>query len=116
MIFHAKDFLCCSLLTDQIQLSYCHYFWRYWAIHELLLFVSQFVTLLGLEIIAAFSSCHFPTLPKKSEQKFKSFNNEKSLQGEIKSIFQNFERVLVAKNCHRFESEPLNIDKKHKVI
>ena len=41
---------------------------------------------------------------KKSRQKLKYLENEKSFRGEIKSIFKG---ISVAKNCLRRESVPL---------
>ena len=42
--FSTKMFPCYILLTDQISLSGCLYFLRYWAICVLQLFVNQVVT------------------------------------------------------------------------
>ena len=44
MIFQQKCSSCCILLTDQISLSSCLCFSRYWTICVLLLFVKQVVT------------------------------------------------------------------------
>ena len=44
---------------------------------------------------------------KKSLQKFKYLENEKSFKGDIKSIFHHFQRVF--KNSLRPESAPLNL-------
>ena len=44
MIFQEKCLACYILLTDQISLSDCHYFLRYWAICVLQLTASQVVT------------------------------------------------------------------------
>ena len=41
---------------------------------------------------------------KKSRQKLKYLENEKSFRGKIKSIFKG---ILVVKNCLRHESAPL---------
>ena len=46
-------------------------------------------------------------MTKKSRQSFKYLKNEKSFQGDVKSIFHHFKRLLVAKNCLRSESAPL---------
>ena len=37
-------------------------------------------------------------MPKKSRQKFKYLDNEKSFQDEIKSIFHHFERAIIEAN------------------
>ena len=42
--FQEKCFSCYILLTDQISLSDCLYFLRYWAICALQLFIDQAVT------------------------------------------------------------------------
>ena len=44
MIYQGKCFSCYVLLTDQVSLSDCFYFLRYWGICVLQLFVSQVVT------------------------------------------------------------------------
>ena len=41
---------------------------------------------------------------KKSKQKFKYLENDKSFYGEIKSIFIIFKRLPIAKNCLRSET------------
>ena len=46
-------------------------------------------------------------MTKKSRQKFKHPKNEKSFNGEIKSIFHHFKGLSVAKNCLRAEDAPL---------
>ena len=45
---------------------------------------------------------------KKSRQKLKYIENEKSFRGEIKSIFTIFKGLSVAKNCIRPDSAPLS--------
>ena len=48
-------------------------------------------------------------MTKKSRQKVKYLENEKSLQGEIKSIFHKiFKWLSFAKNCLRPERAPLS--------
>ena len=46
-------------------------------------------------------------MTKKSKQKFKYLENEKSFWGEIKNIFFVFKGISVVKNCLRPESAPL---------
>ena len=46
-------------------------------------------------------------MTKKSRQKHKYLENEKSFLGEIKSFFIIFKGLSVAKNCLRPESAPL---------
>ena len=59
-------------------------------------------------------------MPKKSRQKFKYLENEKSFQDEIKSIFYNFLRAIIEANKKGFlegESPTLKVQscklKKH---
>ena len=49
-------------------------------------------------------------MTKKSRQKLKYLDKEKSFLGEIKSIFHHFsiKGLSVAKNCLRPESAPLS--------
>ena len=94
--FSRKLFLIFShyiLLTDQISLSDSLYFSRYWAICALQLFFNQAVT--------------FCYMTKKSRQKLKSLENEKSFWGEIKGIFIIFKGLSIAKNFLRPECAPL---------
>ena len=46
-------------------------------------------------------------MAKKSRQKSKYLENEKSFRLEIKSIFHHFKGLSVAKHCLRPESAPL---------
>ena len=56
-------------------------------------------------------------MTKKSRQKFKYFENEKSFQSEIKKHFSSFLKGLsVAKNCLRLESTPLMKANRHNLI
>ena len=49
-------------------------------------------------------------MTKKSRQKFKYLENEKSFYGEVKSMFLIiFEGLSVAKNSLKPESVPLNV-------
>ena len=43
-------------------------------------------------------------MPKKSIQKFKYLENEKSFEDNIKSIFYNFWRAIIEANIFFFES------------
>ena len=47
-------------------------------------------------------------MTKKSREKLKYPENEKSFLGEIKSIFHNFKGLSIAKNCLGPESAPLS--------
>ena len=48
-------------------------------------------------------------MTKKSRQKFKYLENEKSFQDKVKSIFTTFQWHSVAKNCLRPETAHLTI-------
>ena len=63
---------------------------------------------LHFEINLIFLIKPFLSMIKKSRQKFKYLKNEKSLSGEIKSIFVIFKGLSVPKNCLRPESAPLS--------
>ena len=54
-------------------------------------------------------------MTKKSRQKFKNNENEKSFSSEIKSIFHHFKGLLVDENCLRSDSMPLTIYFKLKI-
>ena len=49
-------------------------------------------------------------MTKNSRQKFKYLENEKSFQGEMKSICIFFKGLSVAKSCLRPDSVPLKAD------
>ena len=53
------------------------------------------------EINLSFLIKSFFYMTKRSRQKFKYLENEKSFSGEIESIFHNFKGFLVVKNCLR---------------
>ena len=59
--FSEQRFSCYILLTDQISLSDCLYFLRYWAICVLRLFVNQAVTSQNLKLTLSFLSSRFAT-------------------------------------------------------
>ena len=71
--------------TNQISLSDCLWFSRYWAICVLQLFANQAVTSQNLS---------YPYLGNQvvllHDQKFKYLENEKSFSGEIKNFFHHF--------------------------
>ena len=96
MIFLEKIFSYCILLTDQIPLSDCLYFSRYWEICVLQLFVNQAVTPQNLKLNFLFKPFRYMT--KKSRQKLEYLENEKSFWCEIKSIFHHFQRAF---SCQR---------------
>ena len=76
--FKEKYFSCYILLTDHVLLSGCFYFLRYWAICVLQLFVDQFMTSWILKLTLSFWSSRFFFMTKKSWQKLKYLENEKS--------------------------------------
>ena len=57
----SRKMFCYILLTDQISLSDCLYFWRYWTTYVLWLFVNQAVTPKHLKLILSFYSSRFDT-------------------------------------------------------
>ena len=74
-VWFFKKHICYILLTDQILLSDCIYFLRYWVICLLYFFVVKSVTSYIFKLTIVFLSCY---LTKKSGQKYKYLKNEKS--------------------------------------
>ena len=66
--------------------------------HDVINFESNFIFLI----------MPFSCMVKKSRQKFKYLENEKSFQGEIKSIFIIFKGLSFEQNFYRHKSAPLN--------
>ena len=66
------------LLLNSINRPGCHYFVRYWAICALQLFVNPVVASWIIKLILSLQSSHFFYMTKKSWQKFKYLENEKS--------------------------------------
>ena len=78
MIFREKCFSRYIILTDEISLSDCPYFLRYWAISVLqLLFSFQGHDVINIEINLIFLIKPFFNMTKKSRQKFKYLENKK---------------------------------------
>ena len=105
---YKKCFSFYILLIDQISLLDCLYFLRYWSICVL----SFIVCFLGcgvtnFEINLIFLLKQLFRMTKTLRQKNKYFENKKSFQGEIKSIFIIFKGLSIAKNCLRPENAPL---------
>ena len=92
LIFQEKCFSCDILLTDEVSLSDCLYFLRYWAICVLQLFVSHI-------------KLHF-SIKKKWRQIFKYLDNEKV---KPKVFFIIFKELSAVKTCLRPESGPLRV-------
>ena len=61
----------------------------------------------NLKLTLIFLIKHFPYMNKKSRQKLKYLENEKSFLGEIKAFFIIFKGLSVAKNYLRTESASL---------
>ena len=78
IIFEEKYLSCYILFIDQIWLSSCLYFVRYWAICVLQLFVNQLVTCMNFEVNHIFLIKPFSYMTKTSWQKLKYLENEKS--------------------------------------
>ena len=72
-----KCFACYIILTDQISLSNCLYFSRYWAICVLQLFVTD-CDVIETEMNFIFLIKSFWYMTKKSRQKFKYLENKRS--------------------------------------
>ena len=60
---------CYDLLTEQISLSGCLYFLRYWSVCVLRLLVNQFLTSQILKLTLSFSLSRFSTWPKNQDKK-----------------------------------------------
>ena len=92
--FQEKWFSCCILLTDQISLSDCLFFLKYWAICVLRLFLKQAVTSYNLKLtVSLLSSSIFLIkcyMIKKSRQKLKNLENKKSFWSE-----NNYEKCFL---------------------
>ena len=65
-------------LTDQISLSCCLYFLRYWAIYIILIIRFPGCDVMNFEINLSFPIKLFSCMTKKPEQEFKYLQNEKS--------------------------------------
>ena len=89
MIFQEKCVSCYILPTGNISLPDRLYFLRYWSKCVLQLFVNLVVTLQFLKLTLPLNEAVF-FMTKKSKQKCKYLENEKSFKREIKSIFQHF--------------------------
>ena len=76
--FSTKCSSCYILLTEQISLPGCLYFLSYWTICVLQLFVDQVVTSWILKLTLSFQSSRFCYMTKKSWQKLRYLENEKS--------------------------------------
>ena len=75
IFFEKIYFSCYILLIDQVSLSGCLYFIKYWTIWVLQLFVNQVVTSWILKLPLAFLSNRFFYMTKKSWQKLKYLEN-----------------------------------------
>ena len=96
-----------DLLTDQISLSVCLYFLKYWTICVLQLFVSQ--ADINFEVNPIFLTKPFFYVTKNSRQKFKYLENEEGFLNEIKSVFHHFYRVFICQKLSQTGSLPLTI-------
>ena len=77
MIFQEKCFSSYILLADQISLPDCLYFLRYWSVCVLQLFVNL-VDVTDFEINLIFLFKPFSYMTKKTRQRFRYLENEKS--------------------------------------
>ena len=76
--FSTKMFLCCILLTDQISLPDCIYFLRYWVNTRVAIVCFSGCVAINFEIKLIFLIKLFPYMTKKSRQKIKYLENQKS--------------------------------------
>ena len=109
IIFHKKCFSCYILLTDQISLSHCLYFSKYWPICVLRLFFNRLVKSWNLELALSFLSSRFATWPKSQYKKLNILWRKRAFVVKQKEFFIIFKRLSVAKNCIRPETGPFLI-------
>ena len=77
IIFEWKYFSCYILLIDQVSLSGCFYFVRYWAICVLQLFVSQVVTPWILKLTLIYQAV-FSTWPKSHDKNLNTLRTKRA--------------------------------------
>ena len=109
IIFHKKCFSCYILLTDQISLSHCLYFSKYWAICVLRLFFNQLVKSWDLKLALSFLSSRFATWPKSQYKNVNILRKKGAFVVKQKAFFIIFKGLSVAKNCIRPERGPFLI-------
>ena len=97
-IFQEKCFSFYSLLIDQISLSDCLYFLRYWA-----------VTSQNLKLTLSFSSSRFDTRPKSQGKSLNILRKKRDFNLKQKAFFIIFKRLSVAKNCLRPDTAILTL-------
>ena len=106
--FSRKCFSCYSLLTDQISLSDCLYFSRYWAIYVLQLFVNHPLTSQNLKLTLSFLSSRFATWPKSQYKILNILRTKRAFDVKLKAFFIIFKGLSAAKYCLKPESTPLS--------
>ena len=106
MIFRQNCSSCCVLLTDQVSLSDCLYFLRYWGICVLQLFVNQVVTS-KISINVIFLIKLFLCMIKKSRQNLNILRTKRAFMVKQKTFSIIFKVLSVVKNCFRPQSAPL---------
>ena len=111
MTFEEKCFLCYNLLTDQISLSDCLYFSRYWSICVLHLFVNQAVTSFWnyFEINLILLIKPFCYTTKNQNNKLNILRMKRAFGVKLKAFFIILKGLSVAKNYVRTEGPPLII-------
>ena len=105
--FSKKWFSCYILLTDQISLSDCLYYLKYWSICVFRLFVNQVVTLQVLKLALSFWSICFYTWPKSQDKNLNILRTERAFEVKQKAFFVIFKGLSVVKSCLGPESVTL---------
>ena len=83
-----KCFSCFILLTDQISLSNCLHFLRYWGICVLQLFVFQVMTSFILKRTISFKQSCFSTWPKNQDKDLNILRTKTALKVKQKTFSQ----------------------------
>ena len=78
--FSRKCFPCYILLTEQMVLSDCLYFLRYWTICVLQLFANQAVTSKNLKLTLYFLSSRFVTRPKCKDKNLNILRTKRAFE------------------------------------
>ena len=104
MIFKEKCFSCYIFLSDQVSFT-CWDIGQYVNCNYLLTRLRRHQCWNNLIVLIK----SFLYMTKKSREKFNYLENEKSFQGEMKSIFPIFKGFSVAKNCLRPEIASVRI-------
>ena len=94
-IFEEKCFSWYILLIDQISLSNCLFFVRFWAILVSQLFANQVVTSWIFKLILPFQSSRFSYMTKKSWQNVNILRTERTFKMKQKAFFIIFNGISI---------------------